>query len=92
MKTKTATKTYYLIRRGWNSANQSSMGGKRNPSNTFESCLDRLVGIVEAENEDAACEMFSGTVYNNQSLYAVSNPRAVKGLTREIREFGGCDE
>ncbi len=44
-------KTYYVIRRGWNGANQSSLYGKRNPRDTFESGLDRLVAIVEAEDE-----------------------------------------
>jgi hypothetical protein len=80
-------KTYYLVRQGWNAANQSSMGAIRNPRNKFESNLCRLVGIVDAETEEAAVKSFTGTVYNNQSIWATSNPRSVKGLTKAIRDY-----
>jgi hypothetical protein len=80
------SETYYVIRRGWNAANQSSIGSKRNPADTFESNLDKLVAIVEASSEEDAVSKFEGTVYNNQYLRAVKSPRAVAGLTREIRE------
>lgn len=78
-------KTFYVIRRGWNAANQSSRGSAANPRNAFESRLESLVKVVTADTAEAACESFTGTVYNGQHLYAVSNPRSVKGLTAEIR-------
>ncbi len=80
-------KTFYVIRQGWNAANQSSLGSKRNPRNQFESNQYALVDIVEAESEEEACSKFTGTVYNNQSLFATSNPRSIKGLLAESREF-----
>ena len=78
--------TYYIIRRGWNAANQSSRGAVANPKDTFESRLDMLVDIVQAESAESAVEKVgaSVTVYNGQYLRAVSNPRAINGLTREI--------
>jgi hypothetical protein len=41
---------------------------------------------VEAESEEAAIEQIDYTCYNNQCVFAVSNPRGVKGLTEEIRK------
>jgi hypothetical protein len=78
--------TYYLIRRGWNAANQSAIGSRSGPRNTFESGLDMLVAIVDAASPEEAVAKCSASVYANQSLRAVSNPRAIKGLTREIRK------
>jgi uncharacterized protein with von Willebrand factor type A (vWA) domain len=77
--------TYYLIRRGWNLANQWATGGRSGPRDTFESRLDMLVDIIEADSPEKAVAKCSASVYANQSLRAVSNPRAIKGLTREIR-------
>ncbi len=82
-----STKTFYVIRRGWNAANQSSRGTVANPKDTFESRLDMLVDIVDADSAEQAVEkcVASVTVYNGQYLRAVSNPRSVKGLTRAIQ-------
>jgi hypothetical protein len=79
-------KTFYVIRSGWNAANQSFWGAVRNPKNRFESRQYKLVGIVEAESEGQAVELADCTCYHNQFVFAVSNPRAVKGLTEEIRK------
>ena len=80
-------KTFFVIRSGWNAANQSSMGTARNPTNQFESNQYKLVGIVEAESEEQAVEAVGCTCYNNQSVWAVTNSRSIKGLTAEIRSF-----
>ena len=77
--------TYYLIRRGWNAANQSAIGSRSGPRNTFESGLDMLVAIVDAASPEEAVAKCSASVYANQSLRAVSSPRSIKGLTREIQ-------
>jgi len=78
---------FFVIRSGWNAANQSSVGAARNPKNQFESNQYKLVAIVEADSEKEACEKYDGTVYNNQFVFAESNSRAVKGLTEAIRNF-----
>ena len=78
---------YYIIRRGWNAANQSAIGSRSGPRNTFESGLDMLVEIVQADSLEDAVAKCSASVYANQSLRAVSNPRSIKGLTGEIRRF-----
>lgn len=85
------TKTYYVIRSGWNAANQSSAGGVRNPRDQFESRQHALVAVVQAAGkEDALAQVKDKvTVYDGQSLFAVTDPRSVKGLTREVREFMG---
>lgn len=82
------TKTFYVIRRGWNAANQSSRYSQPNPRDTFESCLDELVATVEASSADEACKIAAErvVVYPNQFLRATANPRSEKGLTRAIRE------
>ncbi len=79
--------TYYVIRSGWNAANQSSTGSRANPRDQFESRHYRLVAIVEAESEAAAIEAAGVTVYPNQSVFATRNPRSLRGLTREARQF-----
>ncbi len=81
--------TYYLIRRGWNAANQSAKGGRSGPRDTFASRLDMLVAIVQADSPEEAVATCSASVCANQSLSAVSDPRAIKGLTREIRARAG---
>ena len=78
-------KTFYVIRKGWNAANQSSVSSKRNPKNRFESNLYRLVAVVQAASEEEAIKKSDVNCYNNQTLFATSNPRSVKGLTAEIR-------
>lgn len=80
-------RTFYLIRKGWNSANQSSVGRPANPRTNFDSGLYKLVAIVQAESAEAAKAQFTGSVYNNQFLFAETNPRAIAGLTAAIREF-----
>ena len=79
-------KTFYVIRSGWNAANQSSLC-RKNPKNRFESNEWNLVAIVQADSAESACGQFDGIVYNNQFLFAVSSPRKVKGLTEAIRNF-----
>ena len=79
--------TFFVIRNGWNSVNQPSAFAKRNPKNQFDSKQLELVAIVEATSEEEACKQFTGTVYNNQSLFATSNARSVKGLTKAIESF-----
>lgn len=78
---------FYVIRSGWNAANQSSLGCVRNPANQFESSYYRLVAIVTSDCEESAILKANAHAYNNQNLFAVSNPREIKGLTAEIREF-----
>lgn len=80
-------KTFYLIRQGWNGANQSSMRRPANPRTSFDSGFLSLVGIVEADSGEDALKQFSGTVYNGQHLWATANPREVRGLTQAVREF-----
>jgi len=79
--------TWYVIRRGWNAANQSSVGGRANPCDEFESRHLALVAIVEAEDEEAAVRQANVTAYNGQSVFATRNPRSAAGLTREVRHF-----
>jgi len=80
-------RTYYVIRSGWNAANQSSLGASRNPKNDFESHWYSLVGIVEANSEQEAIEQVNATCYNNQAVFVVTNPRAIKGLTAEVNAW-----
>ena len=83
---------YYVIRSGWNSANQSSRCAAQNPANQFESNQYALVGIVEAESCEQAIEAVGCTCYNGQTQFAVTSPRAVKGLTAAIREFQSVED
>lgn len=80
-------KTYYVIRSGWNAANQSSRGASAKPKNKFESHLYALVGIVEAESPEAAIKAVNATCYNNQTVFAVTNPRSIAGLTAEVNNW-----
>ena len=82
-------KTFFVIRQGWNAANQSSFRSVANPSNSFESQYLRLVGIVEANSAEEAIEKVNPTRYNNQYVFAETNPRGIRGLTEAIR---GWDE
>lgn len=84
--------TFYIVRTGWNAANQSSRGAKAKPRNRFESRQCVLVAIGEAETPEEAKKQFTGTVYSNQHLTAYSNPRAVAGLTEAIRDFVVVDQ
>ena len=79
-------KTFYVIRSGWNAANQSASGTCRNPQNSFESNQYMLVGIVVAESAEHAIEQVGCTSYNGQHVFAVTNPRSVAGLTAELRQ------
>lgn len=79
-------KTFYVIRSGWNAANQSSAGTRRNPRNQFESNQYMLVGIVECDSAEYAIEQVGCTCYNSQRVFAVTNPRSIAGLTAEIKE------
>jgi hypothetical protein len=80
-------RTYYVIRRGWNAANQSSRSARAKPRDEFETRHLALVAIVDADSEAAAIDAANVTLYNNQTAFAVQNPRSVKGLTREARQF-----
>lgn len=86
-KQKTTKKTFYIIRYGWNAANQPSAGRPRKPKDQFDSGQYELVAIVQAESEGDACSQFNGTVYSNQSLFAITNSRSIKGLARSVKEF-----
>ena len=79
-------KTFYVIRSGWNAANQSSVGACRNPKNKFDSNQYMLVGIVVSESGEHAIEQVGCTSYNGQHVFAVTNPRSVAGLTAELRQ------
>ena len=80
-------KTYYVIRTGWNAANQSMRSASPNPKNNFESNRYALVLITQADTPEAACAEFTGTVYNGQSLVAVTNKRSVRGLSKAILNY-----
>ena len=84
-------KTYYVIRSGWNAANQSSRGCVRNPKNQFESGQYKLVGIVTAESGDAAVAEVSCSCYQNQIMWTETNPRSIRGLTQAIRYYRECE-
>ncbi len=80
-------KNYFVIRSGWNAANQSAMWARVNPKNNFESNLWFLVAIVEAESEESAITRANPTCYNGQTVWATTNPRQFRGLTCAIRQF-----
>ena len=79
-------KTYYVVRDGFNAANQSAMGRTSSPKNLFESGYSRLVGMVQAESAQAAIDAVGATCYNGQSVWATSAPQRHKGLIQAIRE------
>lgn len=86
-------KTFYIVRTGWNAANQSAMRRTANPKNDFESGRCDLVEIIDGESESEVIDRCTATVYNNQYLTAYTNPRSVAGLTQAIRNFyttGDC--
>ena len=78
-------RTFYIVRVGWNAANQSAQGRPARPTNNFESGRYCLIGSVEANTEEEAVSRFPGHCYANQTLFAVASPRKVKGLTAAIR-------
>jgi len=84
---RTQVKTWYVIRTGWNAANQSSMGTERNPINDFESGHHKLVGIVDAVDATSAIEIVGSSCYNNQNVIAVDAVWKVKGLTKAVRDY-----
>ena len=86
-KLRTQVKTWYVIRTGWNAANQSSMGTERNPINDFESGHHKLVGIVDAVDATSAIEIVGASCYNNQNVIAVDGVWKVKGLTQAVRDY-----
>lgn len=79
-------KIFYVIREGWNAANQSSAGTPRKPRNDFDSNRLRLMAVIQAETPEEAVKKAKVSAYANQIVYAVSNPRSVNGLTAEIRK------
>ena len=79
--------TFYVIRSGWNAANQSASHTCRNPQNKFESNQWRVVGVIEANDADAAMEAIDVVCYSGQNLFAVKNRRALKGLTAAVKQF-----
>jgi len=79
--------TYYVVRQGWNAANQSSCGRPANPKNNFESGLWKLVGIVQDECADYAIQQVNATCYSGQFFICATHPRQMKGLTEAIRQF-----
>jgi hypothetical protein len=80
------TKQWYVIRRGWNAANQSSAHRPAKPRDNFDSGYYALIAVVDAASEDEATRAFGGMAYHNQYLFAVSSPRMAKGLTRVLAE------
>jgi len=86
-KLQTQVKTWYVIRTGWNAANQSAMGACRKPINDFESGHHKLVGIVDAVDAAEAIEIVGASCYNNQNVIAVDGVWKVKGLTQAVRDF-----
>jgi hypothetical protein len=85
-------KTFYVIRSGSNSANQSSVGTCRNPQNQFESNQYQVVGIAEADSADSAIAAADATCYSGQSVFAVTRLNSVKGLTQAVRNFLDTDD
>ena len=61
-------KTFYVIRSGWNAANQSASHTCRNPQNQFDSNQYRLVGVIEADSADAAIAAVDVVCYSGQNL------------------------
>lgn len=80
-------KTWYVIRTGWNAANQSSMGACRKPINDFESHHHKLVGVIDATDAADAIENVGASCYNGQKVIAVDGLRKVKGLTQAVRDY-----
>jgi len=80
-------KTYYVIRSGWNAANQSAARTKKNPANNFESGVYTLVGVVEADSPAAAIEQVNATCYNNQQVFATDRLRSIQGLTAALASY-----
>ena len=80
-------KTFYVIRCGWNAANQSSINRRRNPKNSFESNLYKLLGVVQADSEYDAIIGFKDSAYSSQFVFAVTNIRSIKGLTAAARNI-----
>jgi len=83
--------TFYIIRSGWNSANQSSVGTCRNPKNQFESNQYRVVGIFDADSAESAIAAADASCYNGQSVFAVTRLNSLKGLTQAARDFFNTD-
>jgi hypothetical protein len=79
--------TYYVIRNGFNAANQSAMRAERNPKNDFESGYSKIVEIIKAESAEQAIEDCRATCYNGQKLWATATTKRHKGLTAAIRAF-----
>jgi hypothetical protein len=79
--------TYYVIRNGFNAANQSAMWAERNPKNNFESGYSEIVEIVDAESAEQAIEDCPATCYNGQKLWATATPGKHRGLTWAIRAY-----
>ena len=80
-------KTFYVVRSGWNGANQSAAGSSRNPKNRFDSNEFRVVGVIDAHDAEAAITAVGASCYNGQSVFAVTRLTAVKGLTAAVRQF-----
>ena len=79
--------TYYVIRNGFNAANQSAMWMEQNPKNNFESGYSEIVEIIKAESAEQAVAECSATCYNGQKLWATRTPKKHKGLTAAIRAY-----
>ena len=88
---KSQAATWYVIRCGWNAANQSAMAACRKPINDFESNRSMLVGIVDAVNAKSAIEIVGASCYNGQHMSAVDSLWKVKGLTQAVRDFRRID-
>jgi len=79
--------TYYVIRDGFNAANQSAMRAEQNPKNNYERGYSKVVEIVDAESAEQAVQECSATCYNGQKLWATDKPGKHRGLTWAIRAY-----
>ena len=79
--------TYFVVRCGWNSANQPATCYVRRPQNGFQTNRLKLIGIVEADSPEDARSIYSDQCYNNQSLIVTDKPLDIKGLLNEIRSW-----
>jgi hypothetical protein len=82
-----AVKKYYVIRQGWNAANQSALWRPANPKHDFESGRLMLLAVVDAESEEQAKAPFLDSCYHGQILFCETNPRAIKGLLSAVRQL-----
>jgi len=77
--------TYYVIRSGYNAANQPSHARIPCPVNDFESGYLKLVGVVDAASPEAAIDHVNPTCHNKQRVFATTNDYSIDGLRAAVR-------